>query len=50
MDRGDWWATVHVAAKSQTQLSANTLAYHHFTDEETEAQRGVVTCPPSHSQ
>ena len=21
MDRGDWWATVHQAAKSQTQLS-----------------------------
>ena len=21
MDRGDWWATVHLVAKSQTQLS-----------------------------
>ena len=50
MDRGDWWATVHDVAKSRTQLSANTFTYHHFTDEETEAQRGVVTCPPSHSQ
>ena len=23
-DRGDWWATVHVVAKSQAQLSAHT--------------------------
>ena len=26
MDRGAWWATVHVAAKSQTRLSTK---HHH---------------------
>ena len=25
MDRGDWWATVHGVAKSQTQLSPGTV-------------------------
>ena len=25
MDRGTWWATVHVVAKSQTQLSNNYI-------------------------
>ena len=27
MDRGDWWATVHGVAKSQTGLSIKTIEY-----------------------
>ena len=27
MDRGAWWAIVHGAAKSQTQLSTHTFLY-----------------------
>ena len=29
MDRGDWWATVHGLAKSQTQLSTHTHTHTH---------------------
>ena len=28
MDGGAWWATVHAAAKSQTQLSDFTFTFH----------------------
>ena len=28
MDRGAWWATIHGAAKSQTQLSDFTFTFH----------------------
>ena len=27
MDKGDWWATVHGVAKSQTGLSIKTIEY-----------------------
>ena len=29
MDRGAWWATVHVAAKNQTWLSEHTHTHTH---------------------
>ena len=43
MDRGAWWATVHGVAKSQTQLSDFTFAFHfHVLEKETATHSSVL--------
>ena len=43
MDGGAWWATVHVVAKSQTQLSDFTFTFHfHALEKEMAAYSSVL--------
>ena len=48
MDRGVWWAAVHGAAKSQTQLSDFTFSFHFHTLEKEMAPTPVFL--PGESQ
>ena len=44
MDRGAWWAVVHVVAKSRTQLSNFTFAFHfHPLGKEMATHSSVLT-------
>ena len=43
MDSGAWWAAVHGVAKSRTQLSNFTLAFHfHAVEEEMATHSSVL--------
>ena len=43
MDRGAWWAAVHVVAKSRTQLSDVTLTFQfHALDKEMATHSSVL--------
>ena len=42
MDRGAWYAAVHVVAKSQTRLSDFTFTFHFYTLEEEMAAHSSV--------
>ena len=43
MDRGAWWASVHVVAKSKTRLSDFTFTFHfHALEEEMATHSSVL--------
>ena len=43
MDRGDWWAAVHGATKSRTQLRDLTCTFHfHALEEEMATHSSVL--------